>query len=124
MTLTRRDLDQIRDIVRSELKRAGLDGRETQRTAAQADDDENDPWANEEAKRILAASEQKWRERDARPIPEDVLDTYDAARLADVMPSTVVGWMKRGWLTRRKVKGKWQIERKELEAFLASRKKR
>jgi hypothetical protein len=66
--------------------------------------------------------DRKAAERRARPIPDGpYLDSYDAARLANVMPTTVVGWVKAGKLTKKKVKGKLAIDRAELDALIRSR---
>jgi hypothetical protein len=65
----------------------------------------------------------KMRARAASPIPDGPqLGTYDAARLAGVLPDTIVRWVKVGRRTKVKVKGKLSIARAELEALMRFKK--
>ena len=123
MTLTRRDLDLIRQVVRSELERLGHDVGPL-RPSEQDDDEHEDPEIAREAQQLIDKMRRTARERAARPMPQGALDRYDAARLAGVSMDTVGSWVRRGLLPGRKVKGRLEVDRAELEQFLATRRTR
>jgi hypothetical protein len=120
MTLSERDLNLIRQVVRSELERIGHDLRGPRRFEPRDDEDE-DPDIARQAQELIDSMRRKARERAARPIPQGALDRYDAGRLAGVSMDTVGNWVRRGLLPGRKVKGRIQVDRADLERFLATR---
>ncbi len=119
MTLSSYDLARIRQIVRDELESAL--GR--RREVGQEDHDA-DKTLPTEVREMIGDLRRKSAERAARPISDGpFVDGYDAARLAGVMPGTVVGWVRQGLLTKHKVKNRLQIDRAELDNFIRSRRK-
>lgn len=126
VALTSRDLDQIRQIIREELAAAAI---EVARAPAVGQDGDPVPpesgWAHEEALRIIADMGRKACERAARPIPDGpYLSSDDAARLADTDSDTIVAWVRAGKLTKLKDKGRLRINRTELEALIAVRRRK
>jgi hypothetical protein len=127
VTLTQRDLQAIRAIVREEIEDALAAEKHKAREAdidALPDEDvsvDNAGWRQhyEELKR-------KRNERAARPIPNTpFVDIYDARRLLnEATRVTANAWIRRGRLTRHKIDGCLQFSRAEIDAILAASTKR
>ncbi len=142
MTLSARDLDNIRTIVQEEIERA-LRSAGHERGSHDLDADESEP-QSEGARWRLAVSparpgespavtalrkelqeeqarrDRRRKQREARPIPDTpFVDIFDARRLLQRTKITVNAWSRRGRLTRHKVEGRVQVSRVEIDAILA-----
>jgi hypothetical protein len=95
MPLSRRDIEQIRRVVREEV--------DTKR------------WRDQQ---------HRSEERAAIPIPDSpFVDIYDARRLLNGTGVTANAWIRRGRLTRHDVDGRLGFSRAEIDAILADQKK-
>ena len=123
-TLTRLDLEDIRRVVREELRHA-LEPRAGDVGANNELGELAEEAVGRDVQELLKRLERETAERAARPIPNTpYVDRYDAARLLDVSYQTLREYTKRGLLTRRMVKGRIEVSRAEIDALLARRAKR
>lgn len=124
MSLTKNDLERLRLVIREEIARA-LSPQVRSAAGADSSTDDDEVVSAEMSKmatELLADIRRKWAEREARPIPNTpTVDVYDAARLLGISGGMVSSYVKRGLLTRTKVKGRLQVSRAEIDAMLASR---
>lgn len=119
MPLSRRDLEQIRIVVREEFARLSPQAA----VEASLDDLEEDGrrfFMRELARQRITEMRHTEAERRAQPIPDTpYLSTYDGSRLSGIQPDTLRGMAKRGDIASRKVRGRLEINRTDLDAWRA-----
>jgi len=144
--LTRRDLEQIRAIIREEidrrmqvcdeepsvhdfereLTRAGRQGRVDflAMQPAVAGEDREVTEVRKELREQDPKRKARAAARAASPIPDGpFVDIYDARRLLAGTGATANAWIRRGRLKRTKVDGCVRISRADIDAIIAERKR-